>query len=193
MKTDRNWTVLLIGGASGTGKSSLAYQIARFYGVNVLEVDDVHQMIKAVTTKTDFPAIHHWETGVDWQEIGVQSNVQWLRDVGKEMLPALTALVERHLEDRLPIIIEGDFIHPELAASFTNSEVKALFVLENKQQQLVENYTAREGGAPQQYRAEISVAYGGWLADACQYKGICTMNARPWDTALDRAVACLHT
>jgi 2-phosphoglycerate kinase len=27
---DRNWTVLFIGGASGTGKSSLAYGLADF-------------------------------------------------------------------------------------------------------------------------------------------------------------------
>jgi len=36
MNNIRNWTVLFIGGASGTGKSTLAYEIAKFYGVNVL-------------------------------------------------------------------------------------------------------------------------------------------------------------
>ncbi len=41
MNIERNWTVLFIGGPSGSGKSSLAYQIARLYGVNVLEADDV--------------------------------------------------------------------------------------------------------------------------------------------------------
>lgn len=55
MKTDRNWTVLFIGGPSGTGKSSIAYEMARYYGVNVLEVDDVHLSIETVTTKENFP------------------------------------------------------------------------------------------------------------------------------------------
>ena len=32
MHNDRNWSVLFIGGASGTGKSSIAYEIGRFYG-----------------------------------------------------------------------------------------------------------------------------------------------------------------
>jgi len=32
---NRNWTVLFVGGASGTGKSSIAYKIAKFYGVNI--------------------------------------------------------------------------------------------------------------------------------------------------------------
>ena len=50
MNIDRNWTVLFIGGSSGTGKSSIAYEIARFYGVNVLEVDDVLLSVETVTT-----------------------------------------------------------------------------------------------------------------------------------------------
>ncbi|GIP44408.1 hypothetical protein J45TS6_28670 [Paenibacillus sp. J45TS6] len=57
MNKDRNWTVLFIGGASGSGKSSIAYEIARFYGVNVLEVDDVHLSVKTVTTKEHFPVV----------------------------------------------------------------------------------------------------------------------------------------
>ena len=74
MNIERNWTVLFIGGASGSGKSSLAYQIAEVYGVNVLEADDVYLSVKAVT-KEDFPAIHYWDTGADWKSIGVEGNV----------------------------------------------------------------------------------------------------------------------
>ncbi|WP_198015898.1 hypothetical protein [Paenibacillus sp. HW567] len=59
MHNNRNWTVLFIGGASGIGKSNSAYEIARFYGVNVLEVDDVHLSVKTVTAKENFPVIHY--------------------------------------------------------------------------------------------------------------------------------------
>lgn len=47
---------------SGSGKSRIAYEIARFYGVNVLEVDDVHLSVKTVTTKEHFPVIHYWDS-----------------------------------------------------------------------------------------------------------------------------------
>lgn len=86
---NRNWTVLFIGGPSGTGKSSIVYEIARFYGVSVLEVDDVHISVETVTTKESFPAIHYWSTGVDWKDVGVDGNVNWLIDVSKEMMPVL--------------------------------------------------------------------------------------------------------
>lgn len=107
------------------------------------------------------------------------------------MLPVLKALVNRHLEDKLPVIL-GDFIHPELALSFDNPEVKAIFINEPDINQIIQNYMSREGGKPQQYRAKISIAYGKWLADSCKQNNIKMIEARPWDTALTRAIEGLH-
>lgn len=191
MNNDRNWTVLFIGGASGTGKSSIAYEIARFYGVNVLEVDDVHLTVETVTTKESFPAIHYWNTGVNWKNIGVDGNVNWLIDVSKEMIPILKELVNRHIEDKLPIIIEGDFIYPEFTKSFENPEVKSIFVNETDINQILQNYLSREGGDLQHYRAEISIAYGKWIADTCNQNGIRVIESRPWDTVLTRVLKSL--
>lgn len=190
MKQDRNWTVLLIGGASGTGKSSIAYEIGCYYGVNVLEVDDIHLSVEAVTTKENFPAIHYWSTGVDWKEVGVANNVNWLISVGKEMMPVLKELINRHIEDKLPIIIEGDFISPELSKSFDHPQVKSIFVTESDVNQILDNYLSREGGQLQHYRAEISIAYDKWLADTCNELGIQRIESRPWDTVLDRTLEC---
>jgi len=191
MNDDRNWTVLFIGGASGIGKSSIAYEIARFYGVNVLEVDDVHLSVKTVTTKEHFPAIHYYDSGLNWKDIGVDGNVNWLIDVSKEMAPVLKALANRHIEDKLPIIIEGDFIYPEFTVSFDNPEVKSIFVQESDKNQILQNYLSREGGELQQYRAEISISYGDWIAETCRRNGIELIESRPWNTALSRAVKCL--
>jgi 2-phosphoglycerate kinase len=191
MNNDRNWTVLFIGGASGIGKSSLAYEMARFYGVNVLEVDDVHLSVKTVTTKDHFPAIHYWASGVDWKDIGIDGNVNWLIDVSKEISPVLRELANRHIEDKLPIIIEGDFIYPEFTLSFDNPEVKSIFVHEPDKSQILQNYLSREGGEFQHFRAEVSSSYGDWIADTCNQNGIQLIESRPWDTALSRAVKCL--
>ncbi|WP_289138383.1 hypothetical protein [uncultured Brevibacillus sp.] len=191
MNDDRNWTVLFIGGASGIGKSSIAYENARFYGVNVLEVDDVYLSVKTITTKEHFPAIHYYDSGINWKDVGVDDNVNWLIDVSKEMAPVLKELADRHIEDKLPVIIEGDFIYPEFIVSFNNPEVKSIFVQESDKNQILQNYLSREGGELQQYRAEISISYGGWIADTCRRNGIKLIESRPWNTALSRAVKCL--
>lgn len=156
--------------------------------MNVLEVDDVHLSVETVTTKESFPAIHYWNTGANWGNVGVDGNVNWLIDVSKEMIPILKALVNRHIEDKLLIIIEGDFIYPEFTISFDNPEVKSIFVNESDINQISQNYLSRDGGDLQHYRAEISIAYGKWIADTCNEKGIRVIESRPWDTVLNRAI-----
>ena len=191
MDTNRDWTVLFIGGASGTGKSSVAYALGRYYGVNVLEVDDLSQAVEAVTTRAAYPALHLWETGTDWMDIGVMGNVNWLMAVSTELAPAIRAVVENHLESDVPVIIEGDFVSPELVASFQDPRVAALYIQESDRNQLLQNYQAREGGEPQHYRADISIEYGARLSEACNRLGVPILEARPWDTVQDRAIAAL--
>ena len=190
MTAQRDWMVLLIGGSSGTGKSSIAYELSRFYGVSVLEADDIYLSVKAMTDSGRLPAIHRWDDEADWQAAEIQSNVSWLIDVGREMIPALKALVERHIEDKVPIIIEGDFISPDLVALLDHSFARAVF-LQDDIPQIVENYMAREGGEPQRFRAEVSAAYGRWIEGVCGLTGCPVIAARPWETALTRVLDAL--
>ena len=46
----RTWDVLLIGGTSGSGKTSISYRIAQHFGVSITEVDDFHEMLLHMTT-----------------------------------------------------------------------------------------------------------------------------------------------
>lgn len=189
---DRNWTVLFIGGASGIGKSTIAYELARHYMVNVMEIDDIQQAIKASTTKEQFPAIHYWDTGIDWKDIGVSRNVDWLINVSKELIPGIKSIVDNHIESNVPVIIEGDFIYPEFTISFENSSIKSLFLYEPDENQIIQNYLNREGGEPQSYRAEISIAYGKWLSEACKELGIKIIEPRPYANVLNRIIECLN-
>ncbi len=188
MNKDRNWTVLFIGGASGMGKSSVAYELARFYNVNVLEVDDICQAVEAMTTRELLPAVHYWSSGINWMDVGVSGNVKWLKDVSKELIPGIKAIVENHIEADVPVIIEGDFIHPEFVASFENPKVKSIYVYEPDKNQILQNYLSREGGELQHFRADISMEYGTWLVNTCGKLGINVIKSRPWDTVVDRAI-----
>ncbi len=181
------WTVLFLGGPSGTGKSTLARRIAGRYGADILEADDIYLAVKAAADKRHFPAVFAWEDGKDWQKAGVEENIGWLFDVGKELFPAVREIALRHVEDELPVVIEGDFLHPEWISSILGTEIRALYIRETEREQIVRNYLEREGGSPQDYRAEISAAYGERLEKFCHGLGIPCMEARPWETALERA------
>ena len=95
------------------------------------------------------------------------------------------------ISDKLPVIIEGDFIYPEFTKSFDTPEVQSIFVNETDISQILQNYYVREGGDLQHYRAEISIAYGKWIADTCNQNGINMIESRPWNTALTRVLNSL--
>ena len=191
MSVKRNWEVLLIGGSSGSGKTTIAYELSRFYQVNVVKVDDIAQAVKAVTTAETLPMLHYWDSGIDWREMGAAANVEWLINVSREISPALKAVVEAvHIADSEPCIIEGDFIHPELCASFADAKVKSVFIREGDAGQIIHNYLKREG-IQQPYRAEISRNHGDWLADVCVSRSIPVVEARPWSNLMERVIDSL--
>lgn len=188
MNKERKWTVLLIGGASGMGKSKIAYALGAYYGVNIMEVDDIYQGIHAMTKKEDYPAIHYWESGVNWMDLGEEGNVNWLKNVSQEIMPGVKGIIDNHLEGNVPVIIEGDFLNPDFTVYGNNPQVKALFIIESDKNQILQNYLDREGGEPQHFRAGVSSKHGQWLKETCESLGIRVVESRPWDTLLSRVI-----
>ena len=78
--------VLLVGGASGVGKSMLSYRLARRLGVNLTEIDDLQIAVETVTGPADQPLLHFWRTNVgeymSWtDEARVEHHVRVCREV----------------------------------------------------------------------------------------------------------------
>jgi len=187
----RNWDVLLIGGASGVGKTIVSLQLARHYGIDLVRVDDFQLLLGVMTTPETHPAIHYWRTHPNWWEEPIENTVGQLIDVGRTLVPGLTAVVkEGHLEDNVPMILEGDFILPEFAASFEDSRVRSVFIHEPDKEQIQQNFLSREGEI-QQHRADVSYAYGSWIAEQCLKFNTLLIEARPWESVMERIIKLL--
>lgn len=191
MSTKRHWDILMIGGASGSGKTSISRPLSLHYGVDFVRVDDFQVLLDVMTAPETHPAIHYWRTHPNWQAEGVDAAVGQLIDVGQVLIPGLTAVINDHLEENIPMVLEGDFILPELAASFKDKRVKSVFMYEPSKDQILQNYLAREGTI-QQYRTDVSHSYGNWLADSCSTHGITVVEPRPWSSLLDRVISALQ-
>ncbi|MCL1787131.1 MAG: hypothetical protein FWG38_04025 [Defluviitaleaceae bacterium] len=174
----RSWDILLIGGASGVGKTYATKQIAKQYGIDLVRVDDFQALLEATTTPESHPAVHYWATHPNWRDEGVDAAVERLVDVGKMLTPGLAAVVNDHIIENIPMVLEGDFILPALAASLTSPKVKSVFVLEPSREQILQNFLAREG-SHQVFRANVSYAYNCWLMEHCKTLGIPLVDARP--------------
>jgi 2-phosphoglycerate kinase len=187
--------VLLLGGASGVGKSAVSYRLARHFGVGLTEVDDFQVLLERMTTPEQQPSLHFWRTHPAPHTLSAEHIFEQGLTVGQAMAPGLEAVIGNHLESGTPVVLEGDFIHPALAAQeafagFANDgRVRAVFLDEPDEGQLLANFLKREPEAsPQATRARVSWLYGRWLRTEADRFGLPVVPARPWDTVFERVV-----
>ena len=200
---DRTWHVLLVGGASGVGKTTLASALGRYYGVDVTQLDDIQTALETMTTPEQQPLIHFWQT--NWAEFSAftdDDHVNHFLDVSRQVYSrVLAAVVADRLDGGTPVIIEGDFILPELAtrADFdgqpNDGRVRALFVEEGDEAQIAANVVSREADDGGDYDASLpartSQLKARWLRQECDRLGIPTVAARPWASTTERAAAAI--
>lgn len=194
----RAWEVLLIGGASGVGKTSVSYRLAQYFGVGITEVDDFQVILEKMTTPEQQPVLHYWNTLPEGVHLTPEEIVAHTLKVCRVMAPALEAVIANHLESHAPIVLEGDFILPELAMRENFLEmpnagrVRGIFIEESDEAQIVENYLLREPDeGPQTYRARVSFLYSQRLRQEAEHLGVPVIPARPWETVFERILAAL--
>ncbi len=195
MGGQRPWQVLLLGGASGVGKTSVSYRLAHRYGVGLTEVDDFQAILERMTTPDQYPELHFFRARFDeWRRMDEEQRLAHAIRYAEVMAGALELVIANHL-DGSPIILEGDFLLPSLAVRPAYDgvpaagRVRGLFLYEDEEQ-IGRNYLAREG-RPQAGRARASWRYSEWLRCEAERLGVLTIAARPWDTVLERACATL--
>ncbi|MFC8509525.1 hypothetical protein ACFU3J_06555 [Streptomyces sp. NPDC057411] len=173
------WRVLVVGGASGMGKTQVSRDLARRYDVPVVELDDVVEALLAVTRPEHLPEVHYWRTHPDAAGLAPEFVVERQIDIARALAPAVEAVVANHVETDTPVIIEGDYVLPSLAAG--RGPVRGVVVHEDSEAQVVSNYLAREPHEGRQHhRAQVSVLYGRWLSAQARAAGVPVVAPRPW-------------
>ncbi len=197
--SNRPWLVLLLGGASGVGKTSISYQLAHHYHIGLTEVDDFQVVLEAMTSPTQYPVLHFWRTHrAEALAMTEDERLDFMLRYDQIMDDALTLVIANHLETCTPLVLEGDFILPSLAVKElyvdepANGRVRAVFLHEDSEQQLRGNFQAREH-EDQPERARGSYRHSQWLYAEAQRLGVPTIHARPWDTVLQRVIATIDT
>jgi 2-phosphoglycerate kinase len=56
----RSCQVLLLGGASGVGKTHVSYALARHFDVGFTSADDISTALERLTTPEQYPVLHEW-------------------------------------------------------------------------------------------------------------------------------------
>jgi 2-phosphoglycerate kinase len=186
------WTVTLVCGASGVGKSRFATALAARYATPLAPADDVVTALKAMTTADQEPVLHYWDTHPEAWSWPVERIADLHLSVSQALLPGLRAVVADHVESAAPVVLEGDYLLPELADGFGGA-VRAVLLAETDAERIVANYRSREpDGGDQSYRARVGVEVTALLAERFRKAGAPVVAARPWADAVDRADAALR-
>ncbi|WP_218577584.1 hypothetical protein [Phytohabitans rumicis] len=181
------WTVTLICGAAGVGKSSVAAALARRYGTPLGEVDDVVTALRAMTTAEQQPLLHYWDTHPQVKAWPPEKVAELHLSVADAVEPGLSAVIADHVSAGARVVLEGDYLLPELATGYAGGAVRAVVIDEPDEDQIVANYRAREPGyGEQRNRARVSAMIGAQLAGRAVRCGIAVVPARPWTDLLDR-------
>ncbi|MET8543046.1 AAA family ATPase [Kitasatospora sp. NPDC004799] len=199
MHTDESpWDVLLIGGASGLGKSRAAALLSARHGAFVVEFDDVVAALQAATTPAGHPGLHHFTTAPDPGALSPERVLELQIATARALDDALLGVVRNRLTVDVPAIVEGDYLTPAAAARAAaeaagqGRRVRAVFLHEDDPQRIGANYADREPeSGPQPERAAVSARYSTWLADQARAHALPVVACRPYATLPERLAAAL--
>jgi 2-phosphoglycerate kinase len=97
--------VVLIGGTTGVGKSTLASMLAARLGVNrVIATDVIRQVLRAFFTHEAMPTVH----GSAFEVGGIAG----YRDQAERVGTGIAAIVERAAAEAKPVVVEGVHVVP---------------------------------------------------------------------------------
>jgi 2-phosphoglycerate kinase len=193
------WQVLLIGGASASGKTTAAREIGRRTSTPVLMADDLRLALQRVTAHRELPLVHQFLDPGNPLWTSPQRFRDALIDVAGIVSHALTAVIENHLDqaDEVgPLVIEGDGILPGLANG--DERVRGIIVVESDLDVLRGRMIARDRGAPLS-AAQLDVQAAGsalfsiWLEAEARRLSVPTIRSAPIETLADRILAGLDS
>ena len=121
--------IVLVGGATGTGKSTIATEVAYRLGITrVTSTDFVRQTMRALFSPELMPTIHHssFEAGTPLhsaEEEEVDPLIHGFLDQTRHVLVGVKAAIDRALEEGWSMVLEGVHLVPGMLPPIENALV----------------------------------------------------------------------
>ena len=111
--------LVLLGGVTGVGKSTIATHLAARLGItHVIATDQVRQVVRAFFSREFLPTVHHssFDVGNALPALSHDrpGTVAGFMQQAHDIAPGLDAVVERAVSDRTPMVVEGVHLLPDI-------------------------------------------------------------------------------
>ncbi len=206
-----DWLVLLIGGSSGSGKTTVTERIGVQFQLPWLQVDDLRLTLQEsrVTLPTATDALYFFVQHPAVWTLPRERLCAGLIAVGEVMMPAIDVVVDHHVLTGKPLVIKGDGIlpalltRPSLRGHIATGRVRIVFLIESEEDVIRANTRGRHGHGAQDLTAaptaeernivRMQALYGHWLASEAQRHGAHLVASRPWETVVERVLGARPT
>jgi 2-phosphoglycerate kinase len=153
----RRPVILLLGGAAGVGKTSLALEVAHRLGIGrVLSTDSIRQIMRLMLSSDLVPAIHgssydaykHFPSGA----LGADPLLEGFRAQAATVAVGVRASIERAIDENASTVIDGVALFPgafDLALYNERADVIFLVVAALDRDSWAARFSAREAGGAQ--------------------------------------------
>jgi 2-phosphoglycerate kinase len=199
--------VILIGGTSGSGKTTVAKELARQHDFSWIQVDDLRLAFQwsdvRLPSQCATDALYVFtRTPRVWQ-LPASRLSDALIDVGMAMQDAIAIVAENHVAQGDPAIIEGDGIlpsiadHPRISPLLEKGHVSIVFMLPDSQDEILERVLARGRGASDMSETELErLSQMNWLftkylREEATRRGLPILSPRPLNSLATRIAAQL--
>jgi 2-phosphoglycerate kinase len=130
--------VVMIGGGTGSGKSSVATEVAHRLGITrVTSTDVIRHTMRAFFSEGFMPTIHYssFEAGrAHWREEDENPVLSGFLDQTRNVLVGMGAVIERALSERWSIVLEGVHLVPGLLPPIEGAlAVHCVLQIENRE------------------------------------------------------------
>ncbi len=176
--------VVLIGGTTGVGKSTLATMLAARLGITrVIATDVIRQVLRAFFTHEAMPTVHYsaFDAG----------GIEGYSDQAEHVATGVSAIVERAADEGKPVVVEGVHVSPGSVAGELRERcvlVEALVVVGDAELHRG-HFSHRPGNRPaQRYLASFDDIrrLQAHLSGLAQAEGVAVIDNENVDQALGR-------
>ncbi len=202
---NRTWQVLLIGGNSGAGKSTIARDLGKWYDTAWLNVDDLRLTLESNTSAADRPALHLFDDLAQVYRSPPERVAEFRIANAVEVSRSIEIVIGNHIATAGPVILEGDDLVPSLATQLAFAQVdapagsvRAVYLIESDESVIEANMRSRErwfdqhSASHQRNLVRVSALYGERLRHEANALGLAVIAPRPYQTLAERIAAVLE-
>jgi 2-phosphoglycerate kinase len=187
--------LILIGGGSGVGKTTTGRQLSRKLDADWLQLDSLWIAIREALPfdNPDRSALYFNEALAEDSPIDalVRRQIRGAEVIGR----TLPAVLQLHFDDTDVVVCDGVWLLPSSVAHLNigRANIEPVFIHEADYDALASCLEARDGPSqtPAAGFAKFAWHYGNYLCAEAQKYMLPVVEARPWETLLDRVEAAL--